>query len=65
MLLEVFGQVWISMTTTFAYMLYFLNPKYVMILVFTTGWSDVGGFAFGSMFGKTKFASSISAKKTI
>ena len=63
MLLEVFGQVFISVATTFGYLLYYLNTKFVFILIFTQ-WSDVGGYMFGKLYGKTKFARSISPKKT-
>jgi phosphatidate cytidylyltransferase len=64
MLLEVFGQVFISVATTFGYLLYYLNSKYITLLVFNTQWSDVGGYMFGKIYGKTKFARSISPKKT-
>ena len=50
--------------TTFGYLLYYLNSKYVVLLVFNTSWGDVGGYLFGKIYGKTKFARSISPKKT-
>ena len=65
MLLEVFGQIFISVATTFGYLLHYLNKKYIMILVFNCQWSDVGGYMFGKIYGKTPFAKSISAKKTV
>ena len=36
LLLEVFGHVFISVTTTFGYMIYRLNPKFTMLLVHMT-----------------------------
>jgi len=64
MLLEVFGQVFISLGSSFGYLVYFLQPKFIMLMVHMTQWSDVGGFMFGNIYGKTSFAKTISPKKT-
>jgi phosphatidate cytidylyltransferase len=45
-------------------MIFFLQPKFVMLLCHMTQFSDIGGFLFGSIFGKTPFVKSISPKKT-
>jgi len=65
MLLEVFGHVFISLATTMGYLLYYLNKQYLLIAIFVTQFSDVGGYMFGKLFGKDKFARSISPKKTV
>ena len=64
-MLEIFGHVFISIGTSFGYMIYFLNPKFVHILINFTGWSDAGGLFAGSLYGKTPFARSISPSKTL
>ena len=64
MLLEVFGQVFISLGSAFGYMIYFLQPKFTMLMVHMTQWSDVGGYLFGKLFGKNPFAKTISPNKT-
>jgi len=64
MLLEVFGQVFISLGSSFGYLIYFLQPKFIMLMVHLTQWSDVGGYVFGNLYGKTSFAKTISPKKT-
>lgn len=64
-LLEVFGHVFISVTTSFGYMIYRLNPKFIFLMVNFTQWSDAGGLLVGTHYGKTPFARSISPKKTM
>ena len=63
-LLEVYGHVFISISSTFGYLVYFLQPKFVMFGIFISQWSDAGGLIFGSIYGKTPFAQSISPSKT-
>jgi phosphatidate cytidylyltransferase len=65
MLLEVFGHVFISVSTSFGYLLYFLNSHFVLLSLYFAQWSDVAGLIFGSIFGKTPFARSISPTKTL
>jgi CDP-diglyceride synthetase len=64
MLLEVFGHVFISIATSFGYLIYYLQPNFCMYGIMISQWSDFGGLMFGSNFGKTPFASSISPSKT-
>lgn len=65
LLLEIFCHVFVSIGTSFGYMIYFLNPKFMHILINFTGWSDAGGLFAGSIYGKTPFARSISPTKTV
>lgn len=64
-LLEVFGHVFISLTTSMGYIFYSLERKFMIYLIYFTQWSDAGGLFFGSLLGKTGFANSISPKKTV
>ena len=54
----------ISVTTSFGYMIYRLNSKFVILGIFLTQFSDIGGLVVGSLFGKTPFARTISPSKT-
>lgn len=36
MLLEVFGQVYISLGTSFGYLIYFMQPKFIMLMIHMT-----------------------------
>ena len=56
LLLEIFGHVFISLATTTAYLLYFLEPKFMVLVCHLAQWSDVGGLMFGKLFGKHPFA---------
>ena len=64
LLLEVFGHVFISIGSSFGYLLYFLNHKFVLYGIMITQWSDAGGMMGGGIFGKTPFAQTISPNKT-
>ena len=64
-LLEVFGHVFISLMTSCGYLVYNKDRKMLMYALHFSQWSDAGGMLFGSYFGKTGFANSISPKKTI
>ena len=64
MLLEVFGHLFVSISGTFNYLIYFDNTKATIYGLLISQWSDAGGFMFGSWFGKTPFANSISPTKT-
>ena len=65
MLLEVFGHVFMSVASSFGYLIYYLQPKIILYGALITQWSDFGGLIFGSNFGKTPFAQSISPSKTL
>lgn len=51
--------------TSCGYLVYNLDRKMLMYAIHFSQWSDAGGLLFGSYFGKTGFANSISPKKTI
>lgn len=64
LLLEIFGQVFISLITSFGYIFYCTEPKYIAVLFCLSWQADNGGLLFGSLFGKNPFAHGISPKKT-
>lgn len=64
-LLEVYGHVLISLTTSCGYLVYSKDRKILNYAMNFSQWSDGGGLLFGSWLGKTPFANSISPKKTI
>ena len=64
MVLEAFGLFFIAVQTSFAYMIYALDPKYVTLLIYFTQWSDGGGIFAGRAFGKNSFFKTVSPNKT-
>ena len=64
LLLEIFGQLYISLITSFGYVFYCTQPKYIAVLFCLSWQADNGGLLFGSLFGKNPFAHGISPKKT-
>ena len=56
---------YLSLGSSFGYLIYFLQPKFICIMIYICQFSDIGGFVFGSIFGKTSFAKTISPKKTM
>ena len=60
-----FGHVFITLATSTAYWLYFLEPKMISYMTHVTQLTDVGGWAFGKWLGRTPFAQRISPKKTM
>lgn len=65
LLLEAFGHVYLSLTSGFGYLIYILQPKFILFMIWCAGWSDGGGLFAGSAYGKTQFAASISPNKTM
>lgn len=65
MLLEIFGQVFISLATCSGYWLYFIDKRFLFYMVHCSQLADVGGLVFGKFLGRTPFMQRISPKKTM
>ena len=65
LLLEIFGHVFISLASTSAYWLYFIDKRFVFYMALITQLADVGGLVHGRMCGKRPFMQRISPKKTM
>jgi len=63
-LLEIFGQIFISITTTVGYFVYFMSPKLIVVMFCLTWQADNGGLFIGNTYGTGPFAVSLSPKKT-
>ena len=62
--LELFGHILITLVAALGYLTYFKNPKISYLSIYCAGWSDVGGFVSGKMWGKDKWVKNISPSKT-
>ena len=65
LLLEIFGQVFISLASCAGYWLYFIDKRFIFYMVHCSQLADVGGLFIGKGFGRTPFMQRISPKKTM
>lgn len=65
LLLEIFGQVFISLASCAGYWLYFIDKRLLLYMVHVSQLADVGGLFIGKAFGRTPFMQRISPKKTM
>lgn len=61
---EFYIHVVVSLCFGTGYLIYFLNPKFLLVFMWSAQMSDVGGIFFGKFFGKNSFANTISPSKT-
>jgi CDP-diglyceride synthetase len=64
-MLEIFGQLFLSVITSLGYLFFFLQPKLVYVTLCLSWQADNGGLFIGNLLGKRPFAQSISPKKTV
>ena len=51
--LELFFHITMTICSMIAFKMYELEPKVAFICIWISAWSDVGGYTFGKMYGKT------------
>ena len=64
-MLELFGHVLIQVALILSYKIDFQDKRMICLTINMAQWTDVGGFAFGNLFGKDPFVHSISPSKTV
>lgn len=64
-LLECYGHLFTTLPASCCSKIFFIDPKFIVLLIFLSQMSDAGGLFVGSLIGKNPFAHSISPNKTV